>query len=171
MTTLNDPQPDWSNPDLRKTKVAWVMDAILQGIEEAFGYYDIELPSLRYKTLGGVVHDCEQVTVSLIQAYLGPPGDQASGPQPCFGPRTGVFQIELVRCFDDGSTTNVRSGKGTAPDATTISSYADSRAEDIWAFLDVPQFVPDYNAAIADVSVTDPQGKFQAVVMNLVIQI
>ena len=171
MPSIEDPQPDWEQPDNRKTKISWLMDAILLGIEDAFGYYDIELPTLRYKTLGGTVHDCEQVTVSLTQAYIGPPGDQASGPMPCNGPRTGIFQIQVVRCFKDGSSKNIRAGNSTAPDPVVIGEYASQRAEDLWALLDVPGFVPDYNFAIGDVSVTDPEGGYQAAQMTLIIQI
>ena len=165
------PEPNWDDPLVRVTRIDWVFDRILQSVEETFAGYGIELPTLRYKTLGAVVHDCEQVTVSLIQAYIGPPGDQAAGPQPCHGPRTGVFQVEIVRCVTDGSSQNLKQRSSTAPDPEAANEYAASRALDLWALLDVPDFMPDYNGVIADVSVTDEEGKFQAAVLNLVVQI
>lgn len=153
-------------------KTAWLMDFIMNSVEETFAGYGIDLPELRYLTFGTPVHDCEQVTVSMIQAYLGPPGDQAAGPQPCSGPRSGIFQVEVVRCITDGVELNLRARKGsTAPDVDKISEYARLRARDTWALLEVPNHFNDYNGAIADVTVTEPQGKYQAVVLNLVVQI
>lgn len=153
-------------------KTAWLMDTIMNCVEETFAGYGIELPALRYLTFATPSHDCEQVTVSMIQAYLGPPGDQAAGPQPCSGPRSGIFQVEIVRCITDGVEKNLRARNGsTAPDVDKISAYARLRTKDAWALLEVPNHFSDYNGAIADVSVTEPQGKFQAVVLNLVVQI
>lgn len=153
-------------------KTAWVMDSIMNAVEEVFDGYGIDLPTLRYLTFAQPAHDCEQVTVTMIQAYLGTPGEQAENPQPCAGPRTGVFQVEIVRCIDDGVVQNLRQKAGsTAPDPDKISEYARLRTRDAWALLNVPNHLPDYNQAIADVAVTEAQGKFQAVILNLVVQI
>lgn len=153
-------------------KTAWVMDSILNAVELSFQDSGIELPELRYLTFAAPVHDCEQVTVTMIQSYLGGPGDQAAVPQPCSGVRSGVFQVELVRCVDDGTTQNLRQrGSSTAPDPEIISEYARSRTRDAWALLAVPSYLGPYNQAIADVSVTEMQGKYQGVVLNLVVQI
>lgn len=153
-------------------KTAWVMDSIMNAVIEVFEFYDIALPPLKYLTVGQPVHDCEQVTVTILQGYLGSPGLQSEDPQPCDGPRSGVFQVEIVRCVDDGSVTNLRQRNGsTAPDAEKISEYTRSRTRDLWALLEVPQRLNDYNQAIADAAITEMQGKFQAVVLNLVVQI
>jgi hypothetical protein len=153
-------------------KTGWLMGSILNAVEEVFALYDIDLPTLKYLTFAQPSHDCEQVTVTMIQAYIGPAGEQADNPQPCTNPRTGVFQVEIVRCIDDGVQTNLRQrGGSTAPDATIISDYARDRAKDAWALLQVPQHLFDYNQAIVDVAVTEPQGKFQAVVLNIIVQI
>ena len=154
-------------------KTAWVMDSIMNAIIEVFDFYDIELPALKYLTVGEPVHDCEQVTVTILQGYLGSPGLQSEDPQPCNGPRSGVFQVEIVRCVDDGSVTNLRqrSGGTTAPDPEKISEYTRSRTRDLWALLEVPQHLNDYNQAIADAGITEMRGKYQAVVLNLVVQI
>lgn len=162
---------DLNDPQTRISRIDWVMDRILQSVEETFQSYGISLPELRYKNLGETTHDCEQLTVSLIQAYIGPPGDQADGPQPCMGPRSAVFQVELVRCFVDGSEKNLKTNRSTAVDPVVASSYSLERCQDIWALLDSVANIPDYNAVIADAAVTDPSGKFQAVVMNLTVQI
>lgn len=152
-------------------KIGWVMGNIMKAVEEKFELYGIELPELRYLTMATPVHDCAQVTVTLIQAYVGPPGDQAAGPQPCGGPRTGVFQVEVVRCFEDGSTTNLKRAQSTAVDPDVITTYALERARDVWTLLDAAGEIPDYNAVIADASLSEPLGKFQAAVLNLVVQI
>lgn len=153
-------------------KTAWVMDSIMNAIEEVFATYGIELPALRYLTFATPAHDCEQVTVTMLQAYLGTPGLQAEDPQPCAGPRSGVFQVEIVRCIDDGAGVNLRQRNATtAPNSEQASEYARSRTRDAWALLEVPQHLPDYNGAIADVGVSEQSGKYQAVVLNLVVQI
>lgn len=153
-------------------KTAWVMDSIMNAVEEIFAGYGIDLPELKYLTFATPSHDCEQVTVTMIQGYLGPPGDQAAGPQPCSGPRSGIFQVEIVRCIKDGVSKNLRArGGSTAPDASVISEYARERSRDMWALLEVPNKLADYNGSIADVSVTEPQGQYQAAVLNLVVQI
>lgn len=152
-------------------RTAWVMDSIMNSVEESFEVHGIDLPPLRYLTFAQPAHDCEQVTVTMIQMYLGTPGEQAENPQPCNGATTGVFQVEVVRCVDDGVTQNLRRGGSTAPDSETISEYARLRTRDAWALLKVPQHLADYNQAIADVAVTEAQGKYQAVILNLVVQI
>lgn len=162
---------DWDDPQIRKTRIGWIFDRIIQSVEETFQSYGIDLPTLRYSTMGNPVHDCEQLTVSLIQAYVGAPGDQAQGPQQCQGPRSAVFQVELVRCFEDGSSKNLRADKSTAPKPEVINSYTQERAIDLWALLDSSEVLPDYNGVIADVAMGDPEGGYQAAILNLVIQI
>ena len=162
---------DWSDPDNLVERIDWVMDRILQSIEERFEFYGIELPELRYKHMGEITHDCEQVTVSLVQVYLGPPGDQAVGPQPCDGPRSGVFQIEVVRCYKDGSSKNLKAARSTAVDPNVANEYSKERARDLWALLDSAKFLPEYNAVIADAALTDPEGQFQAAMLNLTVQL
>lgn len=153
-------------------KTAWLMDSIMNAVEEVFQIHGIDLPELKYLTFAQPAHDCEQVTVTMIQGYLGVPGEQADDPQPCNGPRTGVFQVEVVRCVDDGVLTNLRQrGGNTAPDPQAISAYARSRARDIWALLQVAEHLSHYNQAISDVSVTEMSGKYQAAVLNLIVQI
>lgn len=153
-------------------KTAWVMDSIMNAVETVFNDYGIELPTLRYLTFATPTHDCEQVTVTMVQAYLGTPGDQAAAPQPCNGPRSGLFQVEIVRCIDDGVAQNLRQrGGSTAPNSALLSEYARSRTRDAWALLEIPGALAQYNQAIADVAVSEPLGKFQAVILNLVVQI
>ncbi len=165
------PERDLNDPQVRVNTIDWVMDRILQSVEETFESYGIDLPDLRYKNMGATTHDCEQVTVSLVQAYVGPPGDQAVGPQPCHGPRTGVFQVEIVRCYRDGSEKNLKARSSTAPNPAVANEYSAERTRDMWALLDAAGFMPDYNGVIADTALTDAEGGFQAVILNLTVQL
>lgn len=154
-----------------KEKLGWVMDSILAAVVEEFEFNDESLPDLRYITFGpDVPHDCEQLTVTMVQTYLGPPGDQAVGPQRCDGPRTGVFQVELVRCYKDGSSKNKRTNPTTTPDPIVMSEYTRERSVDVWLMLNSIERLADYNGAIADVSIGVPSD-YQGVIMNLVVQI
>ena len=57
------------------------MQRIVDTAVEIFTEYGVDLPSKRYWTAGTAVIDCEQLVVSLVQLYLGAPGDQADAPQ------------------------------------------------------------------------------------------
>lgn len=156
---------------LVKDKISWVMDSILQAVREEFQINGVELPERQFLTFGELPpHDCEQLTVTLIQSYIGPPGDQAAGPQHCDGPRSGVFQVELVRCVADGAAENLRNKK-LGPDLTKITNYAHERAVDVWLLLDSSKRLSDYNQVIADATVGAVQGQFQGVIANFVVQI
>jgi hypothetical protein len=156
-------------------KIGWVMHSILYAVEQTFDGHGIELPSLRYLTYNSTpAHDCEQVTVSFLQGYLGPPGDQSEGPQQCNGPRSGVFHVEVVRCVPQAVQGYLGRGKAsgsTAPDVGKMYEYSMNRGKDLWALLDSTGMLSDYNGAIADVSISDPQGEYQAAVLNLVVQL
>ena len=74
-----------------------LLDNVLETIVTIFDSYNVPLPNRRYWNVGQVAIDCEQLSVSLIQIYLGPPGDQASLPQRCNMPRTAVMMITIAR--------------------------------------------------------------------------
>lgn len=152
--------------------VWWVMHSILYAVEQTFDGHGIELPALRYLTLGNLpVHDCEQVTVSFLQGYLGSPGIQEEGPQRCDGPRSGVFHVEIVRCVPQAVQGYLGRGgtnSGTGPNVEEMYEYTKSRGRDLWALLDSSGMIGDYNTAIADASVSEPN-THQAAVLNLVV--
>ena len=58
-----------------------LLDGVLDTLVSVFSSYSVPLPSRQYWTVGEQAIDCEQLTVTLIQIYLGAPGDQASSPQ------------------------------------------------------------------------------------------
>jgi hypothetical protein len=150
------------------------MHSILYSVEQTFDTYGIELPPLRYLTLGNLPsHDCEQVTVSFLQSYLGSPGIQEEGPQRCDGPRSGVFHVEVVRCVPqaiEGYLGRGGSTGSTGPDPDEMYAYTKSRGRDLWALLDSAGGLDQYNMAIADASVSEPN-THQAAVLNLVVQL
>ena len=51
------------------------MQAVLNQVITQYTSYNMPLPGRRYWTLGSPSVDCEQVTVSMLQMYLGSPGD------------------------------------------------------------------------------------------------
>ncbi len=139
---------------------------VLDTVVGTFESYGIAIPSRQYITFGGTAHDCEQITASTIQMYLGPPGDQAAGPQPCNGPRSAVIQLQLVRCLP---TYNARNSKGVDP--VEQEAMTKKQAIDCWVMLQASTQFEHYQSVIADVSVTDPEGGYQAVVLNLVMAV
>lgn len=146
------------------------LDTLADSMEEVLAVttntllsFGIEIPDRRFISFGKTVHDCEQLTVSFVQMYLGPPGDQAQGPAPCGGPRTAVFQIQLVRCTP---VTNLRTKK--VPDQDELTAFTRSQAKDAWALLESATQYDRYEGVIADVALTEVDGGYQAVVLNLV---
>ena len=73
------------------------MQRIVDTAVEIFTEYGVDLPSKRYWTAGTAVIDCEQLVVSLVQLYLGAPGDQADAPQRLMVPRTAVCTLTIAR--------------------------------------------------------------------------
>lgn len=144
-----------------------LMTHVLSSIENVFEQADVPLPDRRYVTFGGTAHDCEQLTVSFIQMYLGPPGDVAAEPQRCNAPRSALLAIELVRCLPVGP-------RGSAPSAAQATEHAIKQAVDAWLLVDgaaQQAFDPWGLGILADVTVTEPAGAYQAVVLNLTVAV
>jgi hypothetical protein len=75
-----------------------LMTDVLTAIENTYLSAGVSLPDRRYWLMGEPVVDCEQLTVGFIQAYIGPPGDEASTPQNCDAVKTAVLQVQVWRC-------------------------------------------------------------------------
>lgn len=139
-----------------------MMNDVLETVVSVFEQAGVALPTRRYTAFGPTAHDCEQVTVSFQQLYLGPPGDEASTPQKCDSPRTAVLLIEIVRCVPTMTRTS-------APSQLDLQTYADSRAIDAWMLMEAGmQASPDWLGVLADVAPGEPSGAYQAVSMNLI---
>lgn len=156
------------------SSIANMLDVILDRIVGGFESYGVGLPERRYWLIGQPVHDCEQVTVSFTQAYIGPPGDQASEPQNCNQPRTAQLSIEVVRCVPTFNST-----KNRIPEASKIQESAKKQVVDAWVLLDIASSLDTWDndlpgrglGVIATVEVGQASGGFQATVLQLTVAI
>lgn len=158
--------------DEDQTAISRSIITLLQGVLDAvvstYASAGIDLPDRRYWLLSEPVVDCEQVTVSLMQAYVGPPGDEASLPQRCDAVKTAVMQIQVHRCVP---TTSAR---GKSPTAAAIQGASEALAIDAFLLLDSANALEMWDISngpglgvIATVEVLQPQGGYQAVLLNL----
>lgn len=145
-----------------------LMTRVLDSVVNIYASTGVALPDRRYWLLGTPVVDCEQVTVSFIQGYVGPPGDEASLPQHCDAPRTAVLQVQVHRCVP------VANAKGRAPTPKAISDASEALAIDLFLLLESAASLESWDmgggpglGVIATVEATEPQGGFQGAVLNL----
>ena len=143
------------------------MQRIVDTAVEIFTEYGVDLPSKRYWTAGTAVIDCEQLVVSLVQLYLGAPGDQADAPQRLMVPRTAVCTLTIARNVPTVGQ------NGRSPDAAKIQEYAGNIAVDAWILVDTVSRFDQWEAGqfgvgvIATVDIAEPEGGLQAVNMQL----
>jgi hypothetical protein len=142
------------------THVQDVLDIVVQ----TFGQAGVTLPERQYITSGGTAHDCEQVTVSFQQMYLGPPGDQAAEPQRCDGPRSASVLVEVVRCIP---SVNSRTG---VPDPQAQANFAVQQLVDAWMLLEAGTLMTVYGI-LGDVTAGEPQGSYQAMSLTLTMMV
>lgn len=138
------------------------MHEVLDGIVSVYGQAGLPLPDRRYVAAGSTVHDCEQLTVSLAQMYMGAPGDQAQTAVQCDAMRSAMVTIELVRCIPV-------TGR-TAPTVEQIEAAADAQMIDAWMLLEAATAVASshgFGGLLADVTPGEAQGGFQAIILNL----
>lgn len=137
--------------------------AILDAVVAAFGQQGVALPDRRYLHIGQAAHDCEQLVVSFEQMYIGTPGDQAQLPQKCDAPWSVVFSVQLVRCVPGVGRA------GAAPTEADLTTNAVTMMQDAAILFDAGlHAVDDWNGILSDITVTDPQGKMQAIVMSVI---
>jgi hypothetical protein len=150
---------------------------LLQGVlDRVIALYEavpMELPSRRYWTLQTPAADCEQLVVSFMQAYIGPPGDEAATPQRCNSPRSAALTVQIIRCIP------VADSKGRPPTAAQIQAGSEQLAMDAWLLLDIAGDLEQWDApypgpglgVIATVNAEEPQGGFQSVTLNVTMAI
>lgn len=148
--------------------LAIFMQAVLDKVVSSFASYNMPLPFRRYWTLGAPAVDCEQVVVSLIQMYVGAPGDEATSPRRCSDPRSATINVSLSRQVPTVGQ------NGKAPSAETIESYAEICAYDAWILLDSAAQLDTWEpgggygvGVIATVEVNEPQGGYQTVTLTV----
>lgn len=147
-----------------------LLDNILETTVDIFGSARMPIPAKQFWTVGEAVYDCEQVSVTLGQVYLGRPGDEATEPRQCTDPRSAVVDIAIVRCVPVGVN-------GKPPTAQKIQQGAEMSAVDAYLLLDSLSQYDNWAdqhrglGVIATVSVPPPSGGMQAVVMTLTVAI
>lgn len=145
-----------------------MLDEILRRVVAAYEQSGVPLPERRYWTLSQPAVDCEQLVLSFVQAYVGPPGDEAALPQNCQGPRSAAVDIQVVRCIPTVGS------RGRAPEAAAIQESSEQLAIDSWLLLDTAAQLDTWDQAglpgmgvIATVEAGDAQGGFQGVTLHL----
>jgi len=88
------------------------------------------VPSRQYFTMGNPVVDCEQISVSFTQMYIGTPGDEATEPRRCADPRTATIQVQVARGVP------VAQPNGNPPTAADIQAGATLGALDAWILIE-----------------------------------
>jgi hypothetical protein len=139
---------------------------LLDSVVATFESYEIDLPERRYVCLGLPAYDCEQVTVSLVQLYFGPPGQQTATPQRCDGPITAVVAVQILRKIPIGNT------RGDPPRPDDISTSTVDMVTDAFVLLRSINGLDPFEAGvIADVSAAEPQGGYDGPVLTLTLAI
>lgn len=144
-----------------------LLDGTLARVQTIYQTAGIALPDRQYWTLGTPVWDCEQLVISFIQAYFGPPGDEATRPQSCEGPRSAALTVQVVRCIPTVGR------RGGAPSAEQIQSMSEQLAIDAYLLLDLApqldQWDPGYPGmgVIATVDSAEAQGGYQGVTLSI----
>lgn len=148
--------------------LAVFLQAVLDQVISSFASYNMPLPFRRYWTLGTPAVDCEQVVVSLLQMYVGAPGDEATSPRRCSDPRSATINVAISRQVPTVGQ------NGKAPSAENIKDYAEISAYDAWIILDSAAQLDTWEPSggfgvgvIATVEVNEPQGGFQTVTLTL----
>lgn len=153
------------------TNVVDFMEGVLTRVVNTFNSYNVPLPGRQYWTVGQQAVDCEQLVVTLIQIYLGPPGDQASTPQRCNRPRTAVLVVSVSREIPTVGQ------NGRAPAADKLQSAAEISAIDAYTLmlslneLDMWEEGGYGVGVIATSDIPPPEGGFQTVNMQLTMAI
>lgn len=162
---------DISEVDDSALNIVDMLDGVLTRVVDTFNSYNVPLPARRYYTVGQQAIDCEQVTVTLIQIYLGPPGDQASTPQRCNQPRTAVMVVSISREIP------VVGQNGKPPTAQKLEEAAKVSAIDAYVLMQSLNELDMWEeggygvGVIATADIPPPEGGFQTVNMQLTMAI
>lgn len=144
-----------------------MMDGVLERVEAVFQSYNVPLPNRRYWMIGMPAIDCEQVVVSFLQLYLGPPGAEVSQPQRCNVPRSATIAIHISR---EVATVGVN---GRPPSPEKIQQTSSRSTVDSWVLM---QAVREFDmwdgtgyglGVVATLDVSGPEGGFQTITLNV----
>lgn len=144
-----------------------MLDGVLERIIAVYEAYGVPLPTRRYWTMGQPAVDCEQLVVSFVQIYLGPPGDEANVPQRCNQPRTAVMTVTVSRQIP------VVGQSGRAPTADRIQAGSEISAIDAWVLMSSINLLDQWEeggygpGVIATLNAPDATGGYQDLTMQL----
>ena len=147
--------------------LAVLMQNVLNAVINTYTSYTMPLPGRRYWTLGTPAVDCEQVVVSMLQMYIGSPGDEATSPRRCNDPRSVTLLVQVSREVPTVGT------NGRAPSGDAIQDGSEISAYDAWILLDSSRLLDQWDPAnfglgvIATVETSSPEGGFQTVSMTI----
>lgn len=148
--------------------LAVFMQAVLDNVIASYASYNMPLPFRRYWTMGAPAVDCEQLVISLIQMYVGAPGDEATSPRRCSDPRSATINVSVSRKVPTVGQ------NGKAPSAESIESYSEISAYDAWILLESAAQLDTWDPSggfgvgvIATVEVNEPQGGYQTITLTL----
>jgi hypothetical protein len=156
-----------ANVDSEALNLKYLLDGVLERAVSVFQSYNVPLPTRQYWTVGEQAIDCEQLVLTFVQMYLGPPGDQASTPQRCHVVRTAVMTLSLSRSIPTVGQ------NGRPPSSDTIESAAQIAAVDAWVLMQSVNLFDMWEeggfgvGVIATVDVPPPEGGFQTINMQL----
>lgn len=143
------------------TNLRDMMSGVLERVESIFQSYNVSLPEKKYWMMGQPAIDCEQLVVSFLQMYLGPPGAQAGEPQRCNVPRSATLNISIARA------TPIVSQNGRPPAPEKIKAASEILAIDSWVLMQSINELDQWDSTgygigvIATLEVTAPEGGFQ----------
>jgi hypothetical protein len=152
--------------------LAALMQGVLDSVINTYQSYNMPIPGRRYWTLGEPSVDCEQVVVSMLQMYIGSPGDEATDPRRCNDPRSATLLVSVSR------EVPVVSHNGKAPSADDIQAFSEISAYDAWILLDSSKALDQWATGgsfglgvIATVETNAPEGGFQTVTMTITVAV
>jgi hypothetical protein len=147
--------------------VVTLLDTVLEGIIDFYRQESTPLPDKRYWAIGDVSADCEQLTVTLVQTYLGLPGTESFDPVTCNSPRTAVIGIQILRKVPVVGPT----GKNV-PTSTSIQELSVGPAIDAWMLMDALAAIDIFNSQVVlSINAVAPQGGLHGIIATYAMQI
>lgn len=144
-----------------------MMQGVLERVQTVFQSYNVQLPSRCYWSMSQPAVDCEQLVISFLQLYLGPPGGQISQPMRCNVPRSATIQISISRA------TPIVGQNGRPPSPDKIELASSIQAIDSWVLMESINLLDQWDengygvGVIATLDAGAPEGGFQTTVMTV----
>jgi hypothetical protein len=142
---------------------------ILETVETTYQQAGVALPERRFYTVGDVASlavACEQVTVNLVQVYLGTPGQPDTQPAGCQLAMSGDFVVQVTRCVPAPRAAAAGTKVKQIP-VDSILEAARVQAIDAQILLEAGYSMRSLQGRSATVSAGGAEGMFQSMVMNL----